>query len=90
MASPVPPPRQNECAEQPRAVIVEEMRRYTLRLPDDLADELDREAQQQGISVAQYLSVAVAYRLGRDTQNDEIAAIHARLNKLEERIRRRR
>jgi hypothetical protein len=60
----------------------------TLRLPDDLADEVEREAQQQGVSVAHYLAMAVTYRLGRDTQRDEIAAIHERLNKLEDRLRR--
>lgn len=39
------------------------MRATTIRFPNDLWDQLEREAKQQGISVAQYVRDAALYRV---------------------------
>jgi hypothetical protein len=40
-----------------------EMRATTIRFPNDLWDQLEREAAKQGISVAQYVRDAALYRV---------------------------
>lgn len=40
-----------------------EMRATTIRFPNDLWDQLEREAGKQGISVAQYVRDAALYRV---------------------------
>jgi hypothetical protein len=39
------------------------MRATTIRFPNDLWDQLEREAKRQGISVAQYVRDAALYRV---------------------------
>ena len=39
------------------------MRATTIRFPNDLWDQLEREAKKQGISVAQYVRDAALYRV---------------------------
>lgn len=39
------------------------MRATTIRFPSDLWEQLEREAQKQGISVAQYVRDAALYRV---------------------------
>jgi hypothetical protein len=39
------------------------MRATTIRFPNDLWEQLEREAQKQGISVAQYVRDAALYRV---------------------------
>jgi hypothetical protein len=39
------------------------MRATTIRFPNDLWDQLEREARKQGISVAQYVRDAALYRV---------------------------
>ena len=39
------------------------MRATTIRVPNDLWDQLEREASKQGISVAQYVRDAALYRV---------------------------
>ena len=39
------------------------MRATTIRFPNDLWDQLEREASKQGISVAQYVRDAALYRV---------------------------
>jgi len=65
------------------------MRRYTIALPDDLADEVDRFAREHRISRSRYLSLIVAYWMGRSDERDEIAAIHERISSVEARLPRR-
>jgi hypothetical protein len=38
------------------------MRATTIRFPNDLWEQLEREARKQGISVAQYVRAAALYR----------------------------
>lgn len=66
------------------------MRRFSISLPDDLADEVARVARQHRISRSRYLSLIVAYWLGRADERDEIAAIHDRMNQFDARLRRKR
>jgi metal-responsive CopG/Arc/MetJ family transcriptional regulator len=66
------------------------MRRITLRWPDDLVRDLARAAKEHGVSRSDYAALAVAYKLGREDYRDEIAAIHERLNRIEDRLHRRR
>ena len=52
------------------------MRATTIRFPNDLWDQLEREARAQGISVAQYVRDAALYRVAysaglRDDNSDE-------------------
>jgi hypothetical protein len=39
------------------------MRATTIRFPNDLWDQLEREARKQGVSVAQYVRDAALYRV---------------------------
>lgn len=65
------------------------MRTYKIALPNDLADEVDRVAREHRISRSRYLSLIVAYWLGRADERDEIAALHERMNQMEGRLPRR-
>ena len=52
------------------------MRATTIRFPNDLWEQLEREARKQGISVAQYVRDAALYRVAysagaRDETSDE-------------------
>lgn len=52
------------------------MRATTIRFPNDLWDQLEREASKQGISVAQYVRDAALYRVAysagaREESSDE-------------------
>ena len=56
-----------------------EMRATTIRFPNDLWDQLEREAAKEGISVAQYVRDAALYRVAysagaRDDSADEGAS----------------
>ena len=46
-----------------RAAFYRNMRATTIRFPNDLWDQLEREAKKQGISVAQYVRDAALYRV---------------------------
>jgi hypothetical protein len=46
-----------------RDALQAEMRATTIRFPNDLWDQLEREARKQGVSVAQYVREAALYRV---------------------------
>ncbi len=48
---------------RPPGAFYRNMRATTIRFPNDLWDQLEREAKQQGISVAQYVRDAALYRV---------------------------
>jgi ribbon-helix-helix CopG family protein len=63
------------------------MRATTIRFPNDLWEQLEREARRQGISVAQYVRDAALYRLAYsagaardDDPADDPGAAHRRVS----------
>jgi hypothetical protein len=62
------------------------MRATTIRFPNDLWDQLEREARKQGISVAQYVRDAALYRVAYSAgARDDAEESEARFPKRRER-----
>jgi predicted HicB family RNase H-like nuclease len=62
------------------------MQNVTVRLPEELTDELDAEADEQGVSRSEYIRETLQNRHEADELREEVSDLRDRLDAREERV----